>query len=213
MRNGRAIHYTDDELDFIKKAATLPRRQAHAAFCEAFGRTDVSLATFKQMCIRKGWLTGRTGQYRKGNVPPYKGRKMPYNANSARTQFKKGQLGGKAAEDEHPIGTERLSGSGYIERKMHDGLPRKSRWQLVHLMNWTAVNGPVPAGHCLKSLDGNKANTDATNWIAIPRAMLPRLSGTHSTAYDPAPAELKPAIMATARLEHLARETAKRGQR
>jgi hypothetical protein len=48
-------------------------------------------------------------------------------------------------------------------------------------------------------------NTDPANWELIPRALLPRLNGRHTLAYDPAPAELKPALLATAKLEHAAR--------
>jgi hypothetical protein len=29
----------------------------------------------------------------------------------------------------------------------------------------------------LKCLDGNKQNTDPSNWEAVPRALLPRLAG------------------------------------
>lgn len=203
---GRVIPYAADELDFIEDTSAFPRRLAHAAFCALFGRTDVSLTNYKALCKRKGWLTGRTGCFPKGHVPANKGKKMPFNANSARTRFKKGNGTGRANENYKPIGTERLSKEGYVQRKIHDGLPLQSRWRSVHVINWEALNGPVPAGHCLKSLDGDKANTDPANWTCIPRAMLPRLSGRHSVAYDTAPAALKPAIMAAARLDHAARE-------
>jgi hypothetical protein len=70
---------------------------------------------------------------------------------------------------------------------------------------WEQVNGPVPAGHRLKSLDGNRQNTDPSNWIAIPHGMAPRLSGRWHVGYDAAPDELKPVILAVARLDHAAR--------
>lgn len=202
---GRAIRYADDELDFIEKTSTLPRREAHAAFCALFGRTDVSLNNYKALCARMGWLTGRTGQFDAGHVPANKGKKMPFNENSARTRFKKGHRGGRAAENYKPIGTERLSKEGYMERKIHDGLPLQSRWRGVHMIEWEALNGPIPDGHCLKCIDGNKANTDPANWTCIPRAMLPRLIGRHGIAYDDAPATLKPIIMAHAKLEQAIR--------
>lgn len=202
---GRAIAYADDELDFIEETATYPRRQAHAAFCALFGRDDVSLQAYKSLCKRMGWMTGRTGCFEKGHAPANKGQKMPFNANSARTQFKKGNRTGMANENYKPIGTERMSKDGYLERKMHDGLPLQSRWRAVHLINWEAVNGPVPEGHCLKCLDGDKANVDPSNWICIPRALLPRLAGRWSQGYDDAPDELKPLILATAKLAHAAR--------
>ena len=198
--------YTDEELGFIEALASLPRRRAHAAFCELFGRTDVSLTNFKALCVRRGWHTGRTGRFEKGLTPHNKGRKMPYNANNARTQFKKGCLSGKASMNYKPIGAERLSQYGYIERKVHDGRPVKSRWRLAHLINWEAENGPVADGHRLKCLDGDKTNTAPSNWICVPLTMMPRLNGMWCIGYADAPAELKPIILATAKLEVQVRE-------
>ncbi len=131
---------------------------------------------------------------------------MPYNAASARTQFKKGHRGGRAAENYQPIGSERISKDGYLERKIHDGLPLQSRWKQVHRIEWEAIHGPVPDDCCLKCRDGDRRNTDPENWICIPRAMLPRLAGRWTLPYDRAPDELKPAVLAAARLEHAARE-------
>ena len=88
---GAPIHYTETELAWIKKHATLPRRESHAKFCARFGRDDVSLENYKNLCTRKGWKTGRTGRYDNGHVQDNKGKKMPYNPNSAATRFKEWQ--------------------------------------------------------------------------------------------------------------------------
>lgn len=202
MSKGVRIRYTAKQLAFIKRRRKLPRRALHAAFVRRFRRRDVSLEDLKTLCTRNGWKTGRTGCFEKGIVPFNKGKKMPYNANSARTQFKKGDRTGRANEVYKPIGTERLSKEGYLERKIHDGLPMKSRWRQVHVLNWTAINGPVPRGYCLKNIDGNRLNVEASNWELIPRALLPRLNGRFGRGYDNAPTELRPAIMSVVKLEH-----------
>jgi hypothetical protein len=51
---------------------------------------------------------------------------------------------------------------------------------------------------------GDPANADPANWEAVPRGLLPRLNGKASRGrnYDKAPDELKPTIMAVAKLEH-----------
>lgn len=204
---GRSIEYSDAELFWIHDNHKRPRREAHAEFVDLWDRPDVSLANFNSLCKRKGWMTGRTGCFRKGQAPANKGKTMPFNPNSARTRFKKGHQGGRAAELYKPIGTERLSKEGYIERKIHDGLPLQSRWRAVHLIRWEEANGPVPEGYCLKCLDGNKANTDPENWHSIPRSMLPRLNGRWTGMnYDEAPPEIRPTLMAIAKLEQRARE-------
>ena len=206
---GARISYSAAEIAWIRAHSTWPRRKAHHAFCERFGRSDVSFDNFKALCTRKGWVTGRTGRFEKGITPANKGKRMPFNANSAKTRFRKGQL----PHNTKFLGHERVSKNGYVEISIdevnpHTGFER--RYVLKHLHLWQQVNGPVPEGHCLKCMDGNKTNTDPSNWTAVPRALLPRLNGRWTgVGFDAAPPELKPAILATAKLHHAARERRK----
>jgi hypothetical protein len=199
---GKQIVYTPRQLAFIKQRKKMPRRKLHAKFVRAFPRSKVSVDHLKSLCQRKGWHTGRDGRIKKGNVPANKGKKMPFNANSAATRFKKGNRTGRANQVYKPIGTERFSKEGYLERKIHDGLPMQSRWRAVHIVNWEKKNGAMPAGHCLKCLDGEKLNVKPSNWELVPRSMLPRLNNRWGRDYDTAPAEVKPTIMAIAKLEN-----------
>lgn len=207
---GRAISYSEAELLWIRGHRDWPRAKAHAAFDARFERPDVSLTNYKALCKRKGWLTGRTGCFEPGQVPPNKGRKGYCAPGSEKGWFRTGERRGVAERLYKPIGTERVSKDGYLERKIHDGMPLQSRWRAVHLIRWEAENGPVPKGHCLKSVDGDRSNTDPENWIPVPRAMIPRLAGRwREVPYDSAPPELKPLLLAIARLEHAAREKRK----
>lgn len=54
---GARIHYTADELEFIKALAALPREVIHAAFVAEFGRHDVTAEHIKSLCSRNGWAT------------------------------------------------------------------------------------------------------------------------------------------------------------
>lgn len=217
---GRQIRYSEEELAFIEWRQAMTRRALHESFVQQFGRTDVKLEDIKALCSRRKWNTGRTGCFEKGMVPLNKGKLCPpgkggRHPNARKTQFKKGSMAGAAAAKYKPIGTERLSKDGYLERKVHDGMPQQSRWRSVHLIRWEEVNGPLPEGKALKSVDGDRSNTDPSNWMAVPRAMLARLSGRYGRDYDNAPQELKPSILATVQLEHRAREISgrKRGKR
>ena len=211
---GQNIPYSAAEMAWLESNRTMVIGEYHRAFCAEFGRQDVSAANLHAPRKRKGWRTGRTGCFEKGSAPHNKGKacepgKGGRHPNARKTQFKPGAMGGRARALYKPIGTERLCKDGYLERKIHDGMPLQSRWRAVHLVEWEAVNGPVPEGHALKCLDGNRLNTAPSNWEPVPRAILPRLAGgTRKTkiAYDDAPAELKPAILAVAELEHAARD-------
>lgn len=210
---GRSIKYSAEEMAWLEANRILPISEYCSAFKEAFGRA-VSAANLHALRKRKGWKTGRTGQFAKGQAPANKGRRCPEgiggrHPNAQRSQFKKGNRTGQANLNYQPIGTERMSKDGYLERKVHDGLPLQSRWRAVHLIEWEAINGPIPDGHCLKSIDGDRRNADPSNWQAIPRALLPRLNGGRAKkhlAYDEAAPEVRPAILTIAKIDHRARE-------
>lgn len=216
---GKAIHYSKPELAWIKANCTLPRKEAHQRFCEKFGRADVTLAHYNALCRRKGWLTGRTGRISKGATPWNAGKKWPpgkggNHPNARKTQFKKGQK----PHNTHYLGHERVSKEGYVEVSVdevnpHTGYAR--RYVLKHRHLWEKKNGKLPKGMCLKSKDGNRQNTDPDNWEPIPRSMLPFLNGGKggSYNYDAVPEELKPTVMALAKVKHAKGKAAKRTKR
>jgi len=210
---GRTIAYSDAEMAWLEANRLLPISDYHAGFVATFGR-EVSAQNLHALRKRRGWKTGRTGCFVKGQEPPNKGKTMPYHPNSAATRFKPGNRSGRAEERYKAIGTERISQDGYREVKIHDGMPLQSRWRLVHLVEWEKVNGPIPDGQCLKCLDGDRANVDPANWQLIPRALLPALIGGNRyrdrLAYDDAAPDLKPVLMTLAKVEHQARGLRKR---
>jgi len=207
---GRRIDYIPEELAWIEARKDWPRRQLHSGFCFMFGRKDVNFGAFKNLCWRKGWFTGRTGHFDAGQTPANKGKKMPYNPKSAATRFKKGQ----EPHNTKFLGHERLSKDGYVEISVEETNPHTGyhrRYVLKHRWLWEQANGPVPEGHRLKCLDGDKTNTDPSNWEPLPYAMAPLLNGIHGRGYDAAPAELKPTILAIAKLQHKARQVRRGG--
>lgn len=206
---GRRRIYNDEHFAFVRETAELSRKDGHAAFTKKFDRPDMSLLAFVQLRKILKVKTGRTGHFPKGNVPWTAGKKLPFNENSARTQFKKGN----EPHNTKFLGHERMTKDGYIEisvaeRNPHTGYDR--RYVQKHRWLWEKANGPVPEGMALKCLDGNRQNTDPANWETIPRGLLPRLNGIHGRDYDKAPDDLKPLILATSKLEHKLREHRKR---
>lgn len=204
---GRAIGWLPEERAWIEARQDWPRRDLHAAFCAFWLRRDVRLGAFKSFCKREGLVTGRSGCFAPGAVPPNKGKPMApeVKAKCAATMFGQGNL----PHNTRGPGHERICKTdGYVilivaETNPHTGAAtrpvQKHRWL------WEQANGPVPEGMRLKCLDGDKTNTDPANWEALPMALGPRLNGRFGRGYDAAEPEVKPLIMAIAKLEHAAR--------
>lgn len=210
---GRHVRYSPAEIAWLRDNCLMEINAWCAAFLKAFGRDDVTPAKLHSLRKRMGWKTGRTGHFEKGGVSHNKGKICPpgrggRHPNAQATQFRKGLV---------PInyrgpGHESTDDDGYCWIIIDQTNPwtgaattrvQKHRWL------WEQANGPVPEGQVLKCLDGNKSNSDPSNWKLIPIGLLPRLNGKSGRRYDHAPAELKPTIMAVAQLEHAVRSRRK----
>lgn len=215
---GRWITYSPAQMQWLEENRAMVISDYHAAFVARFDRADVTAAHLHALRKRKGWKTGRTGQFTKGTEPPNKGKPFPTAAlhpNCRKTQFRQGH----EPHNTKFAGHERVSKDGYVEISVEETNPHTGyhrRYVLKHRWLWEQANGPVPDGMALKCL-GDKLNTAPSNWELVPRALLPRLNGgrhKRRIAYDEAPTELKPTIMAIAKLEHRTREAkTKRGHR
>lgn len=212
---GKRIKYSAKELAWLKANRSLVIGDYVSGFRAKF-RKDVSASNLHSLRKRKGWKTGRSGRFEKGIVPANKGKTCApgtggRHPNARKTQFKKGQV----PHTWRGAGHERIdSKSGYVVMIVAERNPwtgTKTRPVFKHRWLWEKANGPIPDGYVLKCLDGDKTNCDPSNWVAIPRALLPRLAGGRwgRVPFDTAPAELKPALMAIAKLEHRVRETEK----
>jgi hypothetical protein len=151
-------------------------------------------------------------QFKKGQQSWNKGIKgiCGTHENCRRTQFKKGEMAGAAQRNYVPIGSERLSKDGYLERKVTDDHPVPARrWVGVHRIIWEAANGPIPPGHVVcflpgrRTADAARITLDALELVS--RAELARRN--HPVTRDPELAklvQLKGAI--TRQINRIARE-------
>lgn len=108
--------------------------------------------------LRRGDNVGKPFRFNKGHKPWNKGTKGLLTG-GVETQFAPGQK----PHNWLPIGAERHSKEGYLQRKMTDtGYPPRD-WRSVHILLWEEHNGPVPAGHVVIFKDGDKKHIAIDN--------------------------------------------------
>lgn len=132
--------------------------------------------------LRRGDQVGARWRYLKGHVPANKGLRRPgWSAGRMKeTQFKRGVRQGVAIKLWKPIGSERISKDGYLERKINNDLPLQRRWRAVHLIAWEALNGPVPRSHAIAFKNGDKTDIRLDNLECITRRELMARNTVHN---------------------------------
>ena len=113
---------------------------------------------------------GKSTRYREGQPAWNKG-----SPGSQSTQFKPG----RRSPNWKPVGSERVSRHGYLQRKVTDTGQSKADWVEVHILVWTTAHGPVPAGHVVTFKDGNKAHIALDNLELVARADLMLRNSVH----------------------------------
>lgn len=146
-------------------------------------RMDRSRASIKnrvhQLGLRKPDGHTNAGCFIAGQPPWNKGMKG-LQIGGVATRFKPGHLGGRAALIKQPIGAERLSKEGYLQRKINDDPVFHKRWRFVHVILWEEANGPVPAGHNIAFRNGDKTDIRLENLECISRRELMRRNTVHN---------------------------------
>lgn len=100
--------------------------------------------------------SGLTGRFKQGRVPHNKGKKIVPHPNSVATQFRPG----RPSFNERPVGALIARSDGYLHRKIG---PNARDWIFEHIRVWQEAHGPVPRGHKIIFLDGDRHNCELKN--------------------------------------------------
>jgi len=147
--------WTDDEEQYlianyantsnIELAKTLGKKDANAIGAKA---SHLKLRKSGQF-LRESCKARTKGQFKKGLIPHNKGKKLSQETKEKLkpTMFKRGNRPHNA----QPVGTETKDKDGYVWVKIAE----PSEWKLKHHV---AYGEPVPTGHKVIFIDGNKRN-------------------------------------------------------
>jgi hypothetical protein len=144
-------------------------------------KSDAFLTSPASGRIEPGDTRGVSGRFRKGQASWNKGRKgFDAGGRSHETRFKPGHRAGRAAERYQPIGSERVTKDGYLQRKVNDDRPFQRRWKMVHRLVWEEHHGPVPKGYAIGFLNGDKQDCRIENLALISRRDLMKRNTVHN---------------------------------
>lgn len=210
LNKGRSRSFTKGQVYFIE--TEYPKKSLKAltkAFNELYGARK-SVEQIRGFISNHKIRSGRSGCFEKGLKPWNKGTKGMGLTGANSGSFKKGS----APPNRKPLWSERIdSKDGYItmkvpERDPYTGFP--TRYKFKHIWVWEQANGPVPKGHVIRFLDGDKTNCVLENLACVSKAVNARLN---KIGYNEYPNELKPTVMLIAKVKTKAGERRKNNQR
>lgn len=126
--------------------------------------------------LLKGLRRSPATEFKQGSEPWNKGVSYVAGGRSAETRFKPG----RKPHTWKPIGHERISQDGYLQRKMTDTGHTIRDYVSVHHLLWSEHNGPVPANHAIVFKDGNRHNLCIENLECVSRAELMKRNSYHN---------------------------------
>lgn len=145
--------YTDEQLEFLKtNYPSMTQPELTKAFNERFGQSRTKKA-IAATCKRKGYKSGRTGCFVKGDKPWNTGTKGVCKPNSGSFTSK------PRPELRAPIGHQRVDKDGYILEKVE----QPNKFRLKHQLVWEEHHGKIPNGMVLWFIDGNRQNCSIDN--------------------------------------------------
>ena len=118
---------------------------------------------------------GRRTWFAAGHAPHNKGKPFPAKGRAVETQFKKGMV----PHTWRPIGHERVSKEGYLQRKVSDTGTTRRDYVAIHHPVWRMHGHTVPQGYALCFIDGDKRNFDINNLELVHRSELMRRNSVH----------------------------------
>ena len=119
------------------------------------------------------------GQFTPGHQSWNKGTHWKAGGRSADTRFGKGHKPANTV----PVGTIITDMYGYQKQKIRENAPRgmtRRNWQFVHILLWEERHGPVPRGHNVVFINGNKADVRIENLELITRREQMRRNSVHN---------------------------------
>jgi hypothetical protein len=167
--------YPDELTENIARDLGRPKHQVYGkAYALGLKKSEVFFAS--SAAKRLDGKIGAAGRFKKGHIPANKGMKGVCAPGCVPTQFKKGHKPHTWA----PIGSERISKEGYLQRKLTDTGVTRRDYVAVHHIIWREAGRDIPQGFRLTFKDGNKKNIVLENLELVSIADMMRRNTIHN---------------------------------
>ncbi|MCK3859638.1 HNH endonuclease [Streptococcus suis] len=167
---------TDEQHDyFVKIQKGRSAKEVAKVMNDQFG-VYLNANQIKNYRRNHGLKSGLTGHFEKGRIPHNKGKKYP-NMPPNSGQFKKGSK----PINWVPVGTIRYTTDGYPKIKIAE----PNIWKQMHRKVWEEHYGPIPSGHAVVFLNGDKTNVDISNLACVNRSDIAQMNKNRYFDSDP----------------------------
>ena len=176
---------------------SVPRLYAKA---KAMGlkKTDAFIEACLKRCGELRAESGKSTRFQPGHQSWNAGKKgLQVGGRSAETQFKPGQINGRAALLVQPVGAERIGKDGIRQRKICADGPLHKRWKSVHSIICEEANGPIPKGHIVVF----RAGTDREHIVLENLELITRAECMKRNTIHNYPPEVKSVIRLVGKLK------------
>lgn len=172
--------YTEEQKEFlIANNYGKSAKELVEIFNKKFG-TTLTARNIKTFRGNHKLNSGLTGRFEKGHKSWNKGKKWAEfmskegQANSSKTTFKKGNT----PANSDPVGTEKWKSShsnrddeGFLYVKIQDKKGRFN-WKQKHRLIWEEAYGPIPKGHKVIFLDGDRHHIELSNLALVSNSQM-----------------------------------------
>ncbi len=153
--------FSKAEAAFIKRYWNIGDAELTRRVNEKFGGTR-TVSSVKGYRTKNGWTKPGRGRFKPGHKSWNDGTKGVCKPNSG--SFIKGSMHNRQALE--PIGTVRTRQTGEIFIK----IDQPNVWRHRPRIAWQIVNGPIPPGHCVRTVDGDSNNVHPDNLLLVTQA-------------------------------------------
>ena len=193
--------WTPERIEFLKDINTGHSALEVAELINQNFGLSLSASQIKAIRGRLHLDSGVSGRFKKGHIPPNKGKKGYCSPGSEKGWFKKGQ----SCFNKMKVGEETFTTDGYIKVKV--GEPNK--WRFKHRLVWEVHNGRIPKGMIVTFKDGNKLNCSIDNLVLITCSENMYLTKNNLRSNNPEMADLGVAVAKLKSAIHGRKKTAR----